>query len=703
MKKVNLLLLTVLTLLCMSACKEKKQVNPFFEKWENAYEVPPFDRITVENYREAFTKGMQEHEAEIAAIVDNQETPDFQNTIAALDASGALLSKVEYVFFAESSSNGTEENLKLESEIIPVLTKHGDKIILNQQLFEKIKYVKENTDTTALTAEEKMLLEKTYKDFVRNGVNLPEADRETLKKLNEEMSGLENKFAQNVLNETGSYQLVIENEADLAGLSADIIAGAAQRAEKAGLTGKWVFGLDNPSIIPFLYSDDNKELRDKIFTAYLNRCNNNNEYDNKEIVKKIVVLRKQKANLLGYKDFTGYVLERRMAKNAANVYGLLDKVWTPALAKAKEELAGMQSIVGQGTPLKSSDWRYYSEKLKAQKYNLSDEELRPYFKAENVVKGLFWVTNQLYGITFNEKTDIPKPNKDVQTFVCVDKDGVTELGVLFVDLYARPGLKTVGAWCGTYRDTYQDSEGKRVLPLTYVVCNFTSPVGDTPALLTPDETETFFHEMGHALHNLFKTTKYHATCDVPSDFVELPSQFMEHWAFEPPVLAYYATHYQTGEVIPQTLVDKMQAASKFGQGFATTEYLAASYLDMDYHVNPSPETINVTEFEAKTLSDRGLISQIPPRYRSTYFKHTFEGGYAAGYYSYIWSEVLDADAYEAFVETGDIFNKSVAERFRQNILAQGGTYPADQMYLNFRGKQPTIAPLLKYRGLEEIK
>jgi peptidyl-dipeptidase Dcp len=388
-----------------------------------------------------------------------------------------------------------------------------------------------------------------------------------------------------------------------------------------------------------------------------------------------------------------------MAKNTVNVYELLDKVWSPALEKAKEELTGMQSIVGEGTPLTSSDWRYYSEKLKAQKYNLSDEELRPYFKAENVVNGMFWTANQLYGITFKELTDIPKPNKEVQTFVCIDKDGVTELGVLFIDLYARPGLKTVGAWCGTYRDTYQDSEGKRVKPLTYVTCNFTPPVGNEPALLTPDETETFFHEMGHALHNLFKTTKYHSTCDVPSDYVELPSQFMEHWAFEPQVLAYYAKHYKTSEIIPQALVDKMQAASKYGQGFATVEYLAASYLDMDYHVNASPKTINVLEFEANTLNTRGLISQIPPRYRSTYFKHTFEGGYSAGYYSYIWSEVLDADAFEAFVETGDIFNKEVAERFRTYILAPGGTYPADKMYEDFRGKQPTIAPLLKYRGL----
>jgi peptidyl-dipeptidase Dcp len=683
----------------MSACEEKKQVNPFLEKWDNPYGVPPFEQITVESYRDAFAKGMAEQIAEIDVIVANSENPSFQNTIEAFDASGQLLNKVSAVFFAESSSNGTPEILALESEIIPVLTQNSDKIMMNKALFEKVKYVEENVDSSTLTPEQARLLEELYKSFVRNGVNLPETKGLELKKLNEELAGLENKFAQNVLSETGSYRLVIENEADLAGLTPDFIAGAAARAKKAELPGKWLVGLDNPSIMPFLYTSDNSALREQILTAYLNRGNNNNEYDNKEIVKRIVILRDKKAKLLGYTNYAEYVLERRMAKNAVNVYDLLDKIWTPALEKSKEELAGMQAIIGEGTPLKSSDWRYYSEKLKAQKYNLSDEELRPYFKAENVVKGLFWVTNQMYGITFNESTDIPKPNKDVQTFVCLDKDGVTELGVLFIDLYARPGLKTVGAWCGTYRDTYQN-DGKRVIPLTYVSCNFTPPVGNDPALLTPDETETFFHEMGHALHNLFKTTKYHATCDVPSDFVELPSQFMEHWAFEPQVLAQYAKHYKTGEIIPKALVDKMQAASKFGQGFATVEYLAASYLDMDYHVNASPETINILEFEADVLGNRGLLSQIPPRYRSTYFKHTFEGGYSAGYYSYIWSEVLDADAFEAFVETGDIFNKEVAERFRKNILAPGGTYPADKLYNNFRGKQPTIAPLLKYRGLD---
>ncbi|MDR0682412.1 MAG: M3 family metallopeptidase [Dysgonamonadaceae bacterium] len=700
MKKFNLSVITVLTVFCMTTCKDRQQTNPFFEKWENAYEIPPFNRITVANYREAFLKGMEEQTAEIEAIVNNPEMPSFGNVIVALDASGQLLHKVAGVFFAESSSNGTEEILASESEIIPLLTRHSDQILMNKQLFEKVKCVKEHADTATLTQEDRRLLHETYLNFIRSGVNLPEGQASELKKINEELSKLENKFGQNVLNETGSYQLIVENKDDLSGLSSDQIASAADRAGKAGLPGRWVFGLDNPSIMPFLASNDNSELRNKLLTAYLNRCNNNNEYDNKEILKNIVVLRDKKAKLLGYNNFAEYTLERRMAKNSQNVYALLDKIWTPSLKKAKEERAEMQTLVGEGRGLTSSDWRYYAEKLKVAKYNLSEEALRPYFQAENVVNGLFWVTNQLYGVIFKERTDLPKPNSDVRTFVCVDKDGQTELGVLFIDLYARPGLKTVGAWCGTYRDAYQDAAGKRVLPLTYVCCNFSAPIGSEPSLLTSDDAETFFHEMGHAMNNLFQNVKYHATGHVPSDFVELPSQFMEHWVFEPQVLAQYAKHYKTGETIPQDLIDKIQAASKYGQGFATTEYIAASYMDMDYHVNASPETIDVPEFEATTLNNRGLISQIPPRYRSTYFKHTFEGGYSAGYYSYIWSEVLDCDAFEAFVEAGNIFDKEIAARFRRHILEPGCIDPADELYRQFRGRQPDVNALLRNRGLE---
>jgi peptidyl-dipeptidase Dcp len=688
----------LLIVFAMSACEKQ---NPLLGKWDNPYEVPPFDKITVADYREAFIKGMKEQEAEIEAIVNNPETPSFQNTIVAFDASGLLLNRVASVFFEHASASGTPDVLTLESEITPLLTQHSDKIRMNPQLFEKVNYVKEKIDYSTLTTEETTLLQQLHLDFVRNGAMLDESKGLRLKEINEKLSVLENQFSQNLLEETGSYRLIIDNEENLAGLPENVIALAANRAEKAGIAGKWLFGLDNPSIMPFLFSSDKPELRNEIFTAYLNRCNNNNTFDNKEVLKEIVVLRKEKANILGYKDFTAYVLEKRMAKNASNVYGLLNQVWTPAIEKAREELAEMQALIGEGSAITNSDWRYYAEKVKAKKYDFSDEMVRPYFKAENVRDGLFYTYKQLYGITFKELTDIPKPNKDAQAFVCIDKDGVTELGILYLDLYARPGLKRGGAWCGTYRESYQNSEGQRVKPITYITCNFTPPVGNEPALLTSDEVETLYHESGHAMHNLFRNVKYHLTSEVPYDFVEFPSQFMEHWAFEPQVLAYYARHYKTGEIIPKELVDKIQAASRQGQGFATTEYLAASFLDMDYHLDSVPENINVLEFEENTLRNRGLIPQIPPRYRSTYFQHVFSNSYAAGYYCYIWSEVLDCDAFEAFVESGDIFNQTIAEKYRKNILEPGGIYPADEMYVNFRGRQPQIDALLRKRGFAD--
>lgn len=698
------LLLIMSVVMCITSCTKKEEEgpkNPFFKTWDTPYQVAPFDEITVADYKEALYKGMEEHQAEIDAIVNSEAAPTFENVIAAYDRSGELLSRVSGVFYAQCSSDGTDEMRALETEIAPEMSKHRNKIMMNPGLFAKVKEVKNTVDPATLSDEEKTLLEDIYINFIRGGALLEGEAADRFKAINEELSTLQNKFGQNLVKETAGYQFVVDDEKNLAGMSPDAIAAAAIRATDKGLEGKWVFGLDNPSVMPFLFSNENRNLRKEILDAYLNRCNNNNDNDNKNVLKRIVELRLEQANLLGFSDFAAYALDRRMAKNTENVYDLLDKIWMPALNKAKEERADMQKMVGGKFRLAASDWRFYSEKVKESKYSLSDEMLRPYFKAENVRDGIFFVCNQLYGITFKQETNIPKPNADVETFVCYDNDGTTVLGVLFIDLYARPGLKRVGAWCGTYRGASDDAQGKRIIPLTYICCNFTPPIGDAAALLTPDETETFFHEFGHALHNLFKMTKYKGTSSVPRDFVELPSQIMEHWAFEPQVLANYAKHYETGEVIPQELVDKMQAAGKYGQGFATTEFLAAAYLDMDYHVNPNPADIDVLKFESSTLGNRGLIPEIPPRYRSTYFNHTFGGGYSAGYYSYIWSEVLDADAFEAFEESGDIFNKQIAEKFRRNILQQGGIYPADQMYRDFRGKDPDFNALLRNRGLDK--
>ena len=536
---------------------------------------------------------------------------------------------------------------------------------------------------------------------MRGGANLSEADQAKLRELNSEISMLQLTFGQNVLKETNAFQLVIDNEADLAGLPEDVKVKAAETAKEMGKEGKWIFTLHNPSVMPFLQYADNRELRKQIFEAYINRGNNNNENDNKEVVKKLVTARLEKAKLMGYKDYAAYVLEVNMAKDEKNVYDLLNQVWTPALAKAKEELADINAeIKKEGGDFEAAgwDWRYYFEKAKKAKFNVDENEMRPYFELGHVREGIFYVANKLYGITFNELKDIPKPDPDAFAFECKDKDG-TLLGVLYMDFFTRPG-KGGGAWCGGYRSqTYEN--GKRVVPIVTTVFNFSKPAEGQPALLTADETETVFHEFGHALHSLFGDVHYYGVSDVPRDFVELPSQVDEHWAFEPEVLKVYAKHYQTGEVIPQALVEKMTNAGKYGQGFATTEYVAASLLDMDYHVlKEIPKDFDIEKFEAQKMSDRGLISQIPPRYRTTYFGHTMEGSYTAGYYSYMWAEVLDCDAFQAYVETGDIFNQTVAQKFRQYVLTPGGIDDAMDMYVNFRGKKPSIEPLLKNRGLK---
>ena len=675
--------------------------NPFFAEYTTLFGVPPFDQIEVAHYKPALLKGMEEQSKEIEAIVANPDAPTFENTIVALDQSGELLTKVMYAFGGQSSVNTTDEIQELERELYPLLSKHSDDISLNPKLFARVKSVYENQASFHLDKEQKKLLEETYKSFVRGGANLPEDKQAKLRELNEKISMLQLTFGQNTLKETNDFQLVIDNKEDLSGLPEDVIVKAAQTAQENGLDGKWVFTLHNPSVMPFLQYADKRDLREKIFKAYTNRGNNNNENDNKEVVKQLVAARLEKARLMGYEDYAAFVLEENMAKNEKNVYDLLDKIWPSALAKAKEELADINAEIkkeGGNYEAEGWDWRYYFEKAKKAKYNLDENEMRPYFELGHVREGIFYVANKLYGITFTEIKDIPKPDPDALAFECKDKDG-THLGVLYMDFFTRPG-KGGGAWCGGYRSqTYKD--GKRVAPVVTTVFNFSKPAEGQPALLTADETETVFHEFGHALHGLFCDVHYYGVSDVPRDFVELPSQVDEHWAVEPEVLKVYAKHYQTGEVIPQALVDKMIKSGKYGQGFATTEYLAASYLDMDYHVlKEIPADLDIEKFEAKVLGDRGLIRQIPSRYRSTYFGHTMEGGYTAGYYSYIWAEVLDCDAFQAYKETGNIFNPEVASKFRKYVLTPGGIDDAMDMYVNFRGKQPSIDPLLENRGLK---
>lgn len=689
---------------CSSSEKKSEILAPgdiLLTEFTTPFGVPPFDKIELEDYMPAFKEAIAQQQKEVDDIVGQTAAPDFENTIVALDQSGSLLRKVNAVFSGLNSANTNDEMQALSRELSPLLSKNSDDIRLNKDLFARVKTVYDNRESLNLNKEQKKLLEETYKSFVRGGANLDAEQQARLRELNSEISMLQLTFGQNMLKETNAFQLVIENKDDLAGLPESLILNAEVAARAAGLEGKWLFTLHNPSVMPFLQYADNRALREKIFKGYINRGNNGNDADNKDVVLKLVTLRLEKAKLMGYDDYASFVLEDRMAKTSDKVYALLDEIWKPALGKAKEELADINAEIkkeGGNFEAEGWDWRYYFEKAKKAKFDLDENQVRPYLKLENVRDGAFLLANKLYGITFTPIKEIPLPHPDAQAFECKDKDG-THLGVLYMDFFPRAS-KRGGAWCGTYRSqTYKD--GKRQGPVVTIVCNFSQPAPGQPALLSADEAETLFHEFGHGLHNLFKDVHYYGVSGVPRDFVELPSQVMEHWVFEPELLKEYAKHYETNEVIPAELIEKLDKSGKYGQGFATTEYLAASLLDMDFHVlKEVHEGADVMKFEETVLGERGLLKQIPSRYRTTYFNHTMGGGYTAGYYSYIWAEVLDADAYQAYKETGDIFNQEVAAKFREYVLTPGGIDDAMDMYKNFRGKEPNTESLLKNRGLK---
>ncbi len=674
--------------------------NPFLGKYTTPFGIPPFEQIKVEHYKPAFVKGMEEHKKEIDAIVNNKKPATFENTIAALDRCGELLNKVASVFYGQNSACTSDEMQAVSREISPLLSQHSDDITMNAALFKRVKYVYDHQSEEKLDKEQKKLLEETYKSFVRSGANLSADKQEQLRKLNQEISMLQLTFGQNMLAETNAFQLVIDNKDDLAGLPQNLIASAAEVAKERGMDGKWVFTLHNPSVMPFLQYSDRRELRERMYKGYISRGCQGGKNDSREVVKKLVKARLEKARLMGYEDYASMALDNRMAKTPEAVYELLDQVWKPALAKAKEELADIQEEMkkdGRDFTAEGWDWRYYADRAKRAKYAFDENELRPYLKLENVRDGLFYCANKLYGITLTQIKNVPLPHPEAQAFEVKDAKG-KHIAILFMDFFPRAS-KRGGAWCGTYRDqTYE--KGKKITPVVTIVCNFTKPAAGEPALLTADEASTMFHEFGHALHQFFQDVHYQGISNVPRDFVELPSQINEHWCFAPEVLKVYAKHYKTGEIMPQSLVEKMERSQKYGQGFATVEYVAASLLDMDWHVLKSvPDDLDVEDFERQTLVKRGLLSQIPPRYRTTYFNHTMGGGYTAGYYSYMWAEVLEADGFEAFKETGDIFNQDVANRFRKYVLTPGGINDAMDMYVNFRGKKPDTKPLLRNRGL----
>jgi peptidyl-dipeptidase Dcp len=702
--KNQILLLTVIVISMMTACKNEKKmkVNPFVAEYSTPFQVPPFDKIDTTDFLPAFIEGIKQHDAEILAITDNAAEPTFENTILPFDKSGKMLTRVSKVFFNLTEANTNEQLQAIANKVSPLLSKHNDDVSMNAKLFARIKTIYNKRKELNLDAQQIRVVEKYYRDFERRGANLTKDQQDQLRKINEDLSMLSLKFGNNLLAETNkNFKLVIDKKADLDGLPEGVVSAAAEAAKKDGSNGKWLFTLAKPSLIPFLQYAKNRELREKIYRGYFMRGNNNNANDNKTTLAEIVRLRAEKAKLLGFENYAAYIIDDNMAKTPTTVDAFLNKLMVASLPVAKAELAEMQKIAdseGGKFKIQSWDWWYYSEKLHKLKYDLDENELKPYFSLDNVRNGMFAVAGKLYGITFTKVTNLPVYQKDVETFEVKEADG-SHLGVLYLDYYPRES-KSGGAWCTDFQSAGWEN-GEKVDPVISMVCNFTPPTGDMPALLNWDETTTLFHEFGHALHGLFTQGKYNRTAgNVPQDYVELPSQVMENWAGEPEVLKMYAKHYKTGEVIPDQLIAKIDKSGLFNQGFVTVEYLAASILDLDYHKLAVPAKVEPISFEKEAMAKAGLIPEILPRYRSSYFAHIFNGGYAAGYYVYIWAAVLDADAFDYFKQSGDIFNPELAAKFRKNCLAESGDDEGMVQYKKFRGQEPSLDPLLKRRGLK---
>lgn len=705
-RNICIMTMVVATALLTSGCKDKNEEtvlkdNPFMEEWDTPYGVPPFDKIKPEHYLPAFEEGMKQQKENIDAIVNNTGDPTFENTIIPLEYSDELLNKVSMVFFNLTECCNDEEMEKLADTIMPLVTQHGDDVMLNEKLFQKVKTVYDNREKEKLNPEQLRLLEETYKGFVRGGANVPAEKQARFREINTKLASLTQKFGNNVLKATNAYTLVVDDVRKLDGLTEQQLQNAKELGnENAKTKGKYVFTLDMPTLEPFLMNCKNRELRKQIWTAYSNRCLGG-EFDNSKIIDEIANLRLEKAQILGFDNYANYSLDDAMAKNADNVYALLKQVWTPALAKAKEEAAQYQKMIDKergGFKLEPYDWRYYSEKLRKEKYDLNDEDIRPYFALDTAQQGLFMVCNKLYGLTFKENKDIPVYQKDVKVYEVIDNNEV--IAIVYMDFFPRASKRS-GAWMTNFREQYYSREGKNIIPVVSLVFNFTKPSGDKPAMLNIDELQTMFHEFGHALHSILSRCHYRSLSgtNVPRDYVEMPSQFMEHFSTEPEVLKMYAHHYKTGETIPDALIAKMEAAATYGQGFINTELLAASLLDMDYHTITSKKTFKQPDYEKQQLEKIGLIPSIISRYKSPYFQHIFSGGYGAGYYSYTWAAVLDNDAFEAFKENG-IFDQATATAFRTNILERGNTDDAMNLYVAFRGKEPSIEPLLRNRGLK---
>jgi peptidyl-dipeptidase Dcp len=673
--------------------------NPLLQDWQTPFGTAPLDQIKSEDYLPAFKFALQQHNTEIEKIVANKDKSTFDNTIVTLEQSGKLLKRIMHLFDAVESANTDDVLKETSKQIKPLLAAHFDQITMNKALFKRVATVYKSTDLTDI--QDKKLLDKTYKNFVRSGVNLPEEKQERLKAINKELASLSQQFNDNLLSETNDYELFVTNKKDLGNMPKAVLDAAVEEAQKRGHKSGWSFTLQRPSIYPFLDYATNRKLRKQIFDAYAHRGNNNNAHDNKKVVEKMIQLRAAKAHLLGFDNYADYVLDEQMAKNAENVFKLLDQIWQPALATAKKDrdmMAKMMQSEGIKDKFMASDWRYYVRKIRSQNYNFDENETRPYFEVNAVRDGAFLLANKLFGLHFKENKNIATWHKDQQAFEVTDNEG-KHIGIIYMDFFTRPG-KRGGAWMNELR-MQSNVNGNFVTPIVSNNFNFPPPTKDTPSLLNFDQAQTVFHEFGHGLHGLLSKVKYASLSgtNVPRDFVEFPSQVMENWMSDPEMLKLYAKHYKTGEVIPAELVAKMNNANNFDVGFRTVEYMAAAYLDMYWHTlskNTDQETV---KFENIAMQKIGLIDEIIPRYRSTYYAHIFGGGYAAGYYSYLWSEVLDADAFAAFKETGDVFNQELAKKYKK-MISSGGTVDGMKLYKAFRGSAPKIDALLARKNFQ---
>ncbi len=683
-----------------STSKETMTENILLAEWDTQFGVPPFDKIKSEDYFPAIEIAIARHKEEIKAIIENPDEPTFANTIEALEFSGADLNKVSYVFYEVAGANTDSILQDAEEKLAPIMSSHGDDINLNPELFKRVKAVYDKRETLNLERVELRLLEETYKDFVRSGVNVEGEDKERLKAINTKLAELSQKFGANLLAETNNFEFHTTNKEDLGNLPASLVSLAEEEAITRKHEDGYSITLQRPSINPFLQSSPNRDARKVLFDGYAMRGNNGNENDNTKILSEMAALRAERAKLLGYETHAHYKLSNSMAQTPEAVFGFMDKLWPSALKMAKAEreaLAVTMKKEGVEGEFTGSDWRHYVEKVRKERYAYDEEETRPYFEFNNVKAGVFQLATDLFGLTFKELKDIPRYHQDQQVFEVLDNDG-SHLGILYMDFFARES-KRGGAWMNELRG--QSNVNGMIRPIVTNNFNYPAPSKGGPSLLSYSEAETLFHEFGHALHGLFSMTKYgsQAGTNVPRDFVEFPSQVMENWMSEPEVLKTFAKHYQTGEVIPDEIIAKMKAANSFNGGFGAVEYMAAAYLDMAWHTLKDSEHRDANSFEKEAMDKLGLIDEIIPRYRSPYFSHIFDGGYSSGYYSYLWSEVLDADAFQSFKDAGSIYDQETAKRFR-NMLSQGGSKPGMDLYVEFRGQEPEIAPLLKKKGFE---